>query len=54
MPGYPANVERAILFSLEAFSENCSQHIPVRYSEAEVDAITAPLLARIAELESNQ
>lgn len=51
MPGYPAEVERAILFHVEATSENCPQHIPIRYSETEVEAITAPLQARIAELE---
>lgn len=54
-PNYPAKVERAILFEVEAFSENCPQHIPVRYSEAEleakVEAANAPLQARIAELE---
>ncbi|MBE9060243.1 pyridoxamine 5'-phosphate oxidase family protein [cf. Phormidesmis sp. LEGE 11477] len=58
MPDYPAKVERAILFEIDAFSENCPQHIPVRYSEAEVkekiEASTAPLRARIAELESQQ
>jgi uncharacterized protein len=48
---YPAKVERAILFTVEAFSENCSQNIPLRYSEAEVETITAPLRARILELE---
>lgn len=52
MPGYPAKIERAILFTVEAFSENCPQHIPVRYSAAEVEEITAPLRARIAALES--
>ncbi|HEY9641228.1 MAG TPA: pyridoxamine 5'-phosphate oxidase family protein [Coleofasciculaceae cyanobacterium] len=51
VPGYPAAVERAILFHVEAISENCSQHIPIRYSTAEVEAMTAPLQARIAELE---
>ena len=54
-PNYPAKIERAILFEVEAFSENCPQHIPVRYSEAEVErkveAAVAPLQARIAELE---
>ena len=50
-PNYPAKVERAILFEVEAISENCPQHIPVRYSEAELEAATAPLQARIAELE---
>lgn len=51
MPDYPAKVERAILFRLEAYSENCPQHIPLRYSEAEVTEMIAPLKARIAELE---
>ncbi|HEY9660944.1 MAG TPA: pyridoxamine 5'-phosphate oxidase family protein [Allocoleopsis sp.] len=51
VPGYPAEIERAILFHVEATSENCSQHIPVRYSEAEVEAKMASLHDRIAELE---
>lgn len=51
VPGYPAEIERAILFHVEAISENCPQHIPIRYSEAEVEAMVAPLKARIAELE---
>lgn len=48
---YPAELERAILFHVEATSENCPQHIPIRYSAWEVDAMMAPLQARIAELE---
>lgn len=51
VPDYGATVERAILFRVEAVSENCPQHIPVRYSEAEVQGLLAPLQARIAELE---
>lgn len=51
VPGYAANVERAILFHVEATSENCPQHIPIRYSEAEMAAAIAPLNARIADLE---
>lgn len=51
VPGYPAPVERAILFHVEAISENCPQHIPIRYSEAEVEAMMHPLRDRIAELE---
>ncbi|MCL1469477.1 pyridoxamine 5'-phosphate oxidase family protein [Argonema antarcticum] len=51
VPDYPASVERAILFHVEAISENCPQHIPIRYSVAEVEAMMAPLQARIAELE---
>lgn len=49
--GYAANVERAILFHVEAYSENCPQHIPIRYSEAEVAEIVGPLQERIALLE---
>jgi len=52
VPNYPAQVEQAILFHVEATSENCPQHIPIRYSEAEVEAMVAPLHARIAELEA--
>ncbi len=51
MPDYAAKAERAILFHVEAISENCPQHIPVRYSESEVVALISPLQARIAELE---
>jgi predicted pyridoxine 5'-phosphate oxidase superfamily flavin-nucleotide-binding protein len=51
VPGYPAAIERAILFHVEATSENCPQHIPMRYSETEVEAMLAPLRQRIGELE---
>lgn len=52
VPGYPAEIERVILFEVEATSENCPQHIPIRYSEAEVEAMMAPLHDRITELEA--
>ncbi|KAB8318236.1 pyridoxamine 5'-phosphate oxidase family protein [Tolypothrix campylonemoides VB511288] len=48
---YSAEVQGAILFHVEATSENCQEHIPIRYSETEVAAMMAPLQARIAELE---
>ncbi|MEP0912765.1 pyridoxamine 5'-phosphate oxidase family protein [Leptolyngbya sp. GB1-A1] len=51
VPGYSAVIERSILFHVEAISENCPQHIPIRYSETEVEAMIAPLRDRIAELE---
>lgn len=51
VPGYAAEIERVIVFHVEAMSENCPQHIPIRYSETEVEAIMAPLRDRIAELE---
>ncbi len=44
---YPATVERAIIFEIEGWDWNCPQHIPVRYSQSEVDAMQA----RIDELE---
>ncbi|MEB3358029.1 MAG: pyridoxamine 5'-phosphate oxidase family protein [Synechococcales bacterium] len=51
VPGYPAEVERAILIHVEAWDWNCPQHIPLKYSEDEVAAMMAPLQARIQELE---
>jgi hypothetical protein len=51
IPNYPAEIECAILFHVEATSENCPQHIPIRYSETEIEVMMAPLQARIAELE---
>jgi hypothetical protein len=51
VPNYPAEIERVILFHVEAISENCPQHIPIRYSEPEVESMLAPLRDRIAELE---
>jgi hypothetical protein len=50
--GYRARPERAILFTVEAWDSNCSQHITARFTEAEVAEATAPLLQRIAALET--
>ena len=52
LPGYPAQVERGFLIHVEAFDWNCPQHITPRFTAAEVDAATAPLRERIAELEA--
>jgi uncharacterized protein len=51
-PGYRARPERAILFTLEAWDVNCSQHITARFTEDEVTEATAPLLEKIASLEA--
>ena len=51
-PGYRARPERAILFTIDAWDVNCSQHITARFTEAEVAEATAPLLQRIAALEA--
>ena len=50
-PNYEAERARVFLIKVEAFDWNCPQHIPIRYSEAEVAQIKAPLEARIQELE---
>jgi len=50
-PGYRARPERAILFTIEAWDVNCSQHITERYTQAEVALAVAGLRDRIATLE---
>jgi len=50
--GYRARPERAILFAVEAWDVNCSQHISARFTEDEIAQATAPLLERIARLET--
>ena len=37
-PGYRARPERAILFTVEAWDVNCSQHITARFTETEIAA----------------
>lgn len=44
---YIATVERVIVFKIEGWDWNCPQHIPIRYSQAEVEAMQT----RINELE---
>jgi uncharacterized protein len=51
-PGYRARPERAILFTIEAWDINCSQHITERYTQGEIAIATAGLRDRIAELEA--
>lgn len=45
-------VERLFVVEVVGFDWNCPQHITPRYTLAEVEAASAPLLARIAELEA--
>jgi uncharacterized protein len=52
LPVYRARVERGFLIHVEAFDWNCPQHITPRYTLAEIEEATAPLRARIADLES--
>lgn len=50
--GYKGRVERFVLINVEAFDWNCPQHITPRFTPAEIEAMAAPLHARIAELEA--
>ncbi len=40
---YNATVERAIIFEIEGWDWNCPQHIPIRYSEAEMEVAQAKI-----------
>lgn len=51
-PDYPAQPERAILFTIEAWSANCNQHIPRKYGEETVARAMRSLTDRITELEN--
>ena len=50
--GYRARVERGLVFHLEAFDWNCSQHITPRFTQGQIDAAMAPVRAHIAALEA--
>jgi len=47
-----AKVERGMVFTLEAYDWNCSQHITPRYSEVELQAMADFLLAHGASATS--
>lgn len=51
-PSYRGRVERAILFTVTAWDVNCPQHIQPRFTKAQLETVTAPLKARITELET--
>ena len=51
-PAYPGKVERAILFTVEAWDVNCQQHIHQRFSQRQIAPVIEKLQVRIAELES--
>ncbi|HWM46660.1 MAG TPA: pyridoxamine 5'-phosphate oxidase family protein [Xanthobacteraceae bacterium] len=50
---YRARPERVILFTVDAWDVNCSQHITARFTQAEVAEAAALLRERIAELEED-
>ena len=49
-PSYPGEVERAILFTIEAWDVNCPQHIHKRFSQANVDSMVKQLRLQVQEL----
>lgn len=51
-PSYGSEPERMILFHIDAWDVNCSQHIKPRFTEEEIGDSIAALRARIAELEA--
>ena len=50
-PGYQGRVERAILFTIEAWDVNCPQHIHKRYPQSMVAPIIENLQAHVQELQ---
>ena len=50
--GYKASPEQVILFTVSAWSRNCSQHIPQRFEAADVAAALAERDSRIEALEA--
>lgn len=50
-PEYPGKVERAIVFTVEAWDINCTQHIHKRFSQRQVAPVITELQAKIADLE---
>ena len=49
---YKGKPERVIRFHVEAWDANCRQHIPLKYSQQEVDNIVRPLIKRLEQLEA--
>ena len=48
--GYRARPEQVILFTIDAWDSNCSQHIPQKFDAADVATVLAQFQARIDEL----
>jgi predicted pyridoxine 5'-phosphate oxidase superfamily flavin-nucleotide-binding protein len=50
--GYKARIERALVFHLEAFDWNCSQHITPRFTESGLSDLLEPIRQRMERLET--
>lgn len=51
-PSYPGEVERAILFTIEAWDVNCPQHIHRRFSQTTVASVNKQLRSQVQELQA--
>lgn len=49
---YPAKVERAMLFEIEAWDVNCPQHIHKRFSQRQIAPVIEQLQGKIKDLEA--
>ena len=49
---YPGKVERAIIFTVEAWDVNCQQHIHQRFSQRQIAPVIERMQQRINELEA--
>ncbi len=49
---YKARLERAIIFTVEAWDMNCPQHIQQRFTPEDIEKVTKPLYDRIKTLET--
>ncbi len=50
--GYTAKAERAILFTIDAWDVNCSQHIVTRFTETEIAEAMSGVTRKMAELQA--
>jgi len=50
--GYKAKPERAILFTIEAWDVNCSQHIVTRFTESEIEEAFEAVRGKVEELQA--
>jgi hypothetical protein len=51
-PSYPGEVERAILFTIEAWDVNCPQHIHKRFSQTTAASAVKQLQSQVQELQA--
>jgi len=49
---YKGKPERVIRFHVEAWDANCRQHIPLKYSQEDVESMVLPLRDRLTALEA--